>query len=164
MLALLLTVVTLGTQQPPGAAALADSARSGVEAGVARTDLAAVEAALALVDRALAVWPGDALLRHYRAYALYRAGALALGRDGAARARPYFEQARGELESLTAGATIPESWALLSAVYGMQIATSRVSMVAGMRLGPKASGQMERAVEAGHGKDDMAATIQASRA
>jgi 3-hydroxyisobutyrate dehydrogenase len=36
----------------------------------------------------------------------------------------------------------------------------------GLRLGALAAiaEQMERAVEAGHGKDDMAATIQASRA
>jgi Flp pilus assembly protein TadD len=129
--------------------ALADSARVVIEAAVDRGDLAAMDAAIAFVERALALHPRDALLRHYRGYALYRAGTAQLGRSDAARARPYFDRAADALEPLTKESTIPETHAVLSSVYGMQIATSRVSMIAGMRLGPKATSHMTEAVEAG---------------
>jgi len=135
--------------QTPSASSLADSARVQIDAAVDRGDLQGIESAIAFVDRGLTLHPGHQLLRHYRGYASYRAGSLAFGQFGPARARQYFEQAVGVLEPLTRGATIPETHAVLASVYGMQIATSRVSMVAGMRLGPKASESMARAVEAG---------------
>jgi tetratricopeptide (TPR) repeat protein len=148
-IALLAPTTLLAQAATTGAAILADSARVSIESAVARGDLPALDASVALLDRGLALHANDPLLRHYRGYALYRAGTVAFGMHGAARARPYFDRAGETLEPLARGATIPETWALLSSVYGMQIATSRVSMIAGMRLGPKATEQMERAVEAG---------------
>ena len=152
--ALLLAATLLAATMPlhaqsTGTAALADSARVSIEAAVDRGDLPALDASIAFIDRALALHAGDPLLRHYRGYALYRAGTLAMGQHGVARARPYLDRASETLEPLAEGATIPETYALLSSVYGLQIATSRVSMIAGMRLGPKATEQMSRAVEAG---------------
>jgi tetratricopeptide (TPR) repeat protein len=128
---------------------LADSARIAIEAAVDRGDLAGLDAAIAQVDRALALHANDPLLRHYRGYALYRAGTIAYGQQDAGRARKYFESAAEILEPLAAGATIPETHAVLSAVYSMQIATSRVVMIAGMRLGPKVNAAMARAVGLG---------------
>jgi len=147
--ALLLTVPLRLLAQGSGTAALADSARVTIEAAVDRGDLPALEASIALLDRGLALRANDPLLRHYRGYALYRAGTMILGQLGAARARPYFDRAADALEPLARGATIPETYAVLSSVYGMQIATSRVSMLAGIRLGPKATEQMTRAIETG---------------
>ena len=54
----------------------------------------------------------DALLRHYRGYALYRVASMTLGRAGAAKARPYLDRARDVLEPLVQGPTIAESYAL----------------------------------------------------
>lgn len=133
----------------PDPARLADTVRLTIEAAVDAGDLAAAEAAVAMVDRALAMAPGDPLLRHYQGYALYRAGSLAFGVGGADRARPLLEKARDVLEPLAKGATIPETHALLSGVYGMLIGVSKVPMIAGMRLGPKSTESMDRAVAAG---------------
>ena len=147
--ALMLATAPNVQAQPVGAIALADSARVTIEAAADRGDLPALEASIGLLDRGLALHANHPLLRHYRGYALYRAGTTALGQFGAARARGYFDRALDDLQPLVKGATIPETYALLSAVYGMQIGTSRVGMIAGMRLGPKASEMMERAVETG---------------
>lgn len=144
-----LVAATSVLAQSTSPTALADSARIAIESAVDRGDLPALEASIAYIDRGLALHAGDPLLRHYRGYALYRAGTLAFGQYGAARARPYFDRASEALEPLAGGATIPETYALLSSVYGMQIATSRVGMLAGMRLGPKATEQMSRAVQTG---------------
>jgi hypothetical protein len=154
ILAAVMLVIAMPLPAQPGAHAssavsLADSARVMIETAVDRGDMAALEASIALLDRGLALHTNDPLLRHYRGYALYRAGSLIFGQAGAARARPYFDRAAETLEPLAREATIPETYAVLSSVHGMQIAASRVSMVAGMRLGPKASEQMTRAVETG---------------
>lgn len=128
---------------------LADSLRIAIEAAVDAGELKGLDAAVALADRAVSAFPNEPLLLHYRAYALYRAGTAAMGLKGAAQARPYFEKARAALEPLVKGGTIAESYALLASVYGMQIAVSRVPMIAGMQLGSKSSAWMERAVTAG---------------
>ena len=151
MLGLLASLLVAALAQPvPNAtpARLADSVRVAVEAAVDAGDVDAAESAAALAERALALYPDDALLRHYRGYALYRAGSMTLGRDGAARARPYFDRARDVLEPLVQGPTIAESYALLASVYGMQIATARIQALAGMRLGSRSSEWMDRAVKA----------------
>jgi hypothetical protein len=113
--ALLLAASPLAAQGAP-TAALADSARVSIESAVDRSDLTALEASIALLDRGLAMRPSDGLLRHYRGYALYRAGTMVMGLHGAARARPYFDRAAEALEPLAKGATIPETYAVLSSV------------------------------------------------
>jgi len=133
----------------PPQAKLADSLRLSIEAAADASDVDAADAAAALAERAVALYPNDAMLRHYRAYALYRAGTMVFGRFGSGRARPYFDKARDVLEQLVEKPTIPESYALLASVYGMQIATAKIQMLAGMRLGSKSNSMMERAVTAG---------------
>lgn len=144
-----LTASAVFAQSLSPAAKLADSVRRAVESGVETADLDAVNAAGALAERALAIHPNDPMLQHYRAYALYRASTLAMGRGGSAAGRPYLDKARDILEPLAKGRTIPETYALLASVYGLQIAAARVAMVAGMTLGPKSNDLMERAVSAG---------------
>ena len=148
LLAALMLTTTDAAAQASAATSLADSARVTIEAAVDRGDLTALDASIGLLDRGLALHTNDPLLRHYRGYALYRAGTLVFGQSGA-RARTYFERAAADLELLAKGATIPETYAILASVYGMQIGTSRLGMIAGMRLGPKANEMMARAVETG---------------
>ena len=136
-------------QTPPTADAVADSVRVAIDAATAATDVAGLEAALALVDRGLALYPNAPLLTHYKAYALYRAATLNFGREDNDRAKRQLETARDLLEPLAKRETIPETYAVLSSVYGMLIGVSKVPMVAGMRLGPKATEWIDRAVEAG---------------
>jgi tetratricopeptide (TPR) repeat protein len=137
--------------QAPTADRLADSVRVAIEAAVDAGDPVATAGAVALADRALAAFPEAAILLHYKAYALYRAGTAVLGRGDLEQARQDFEQARAILEPLVRRETIPESYALLSSVYGMQIGLSRVPLVAGMQLGPKSSTWMDKAEAAGPG-------------
>jgi tetratricopeptide (TPR) repeat protein len=149
VLSALLSRTFVASAQAPSADRLADSLRVTIEAAVNAGEMKGLDDVIALADRSLAAFPDSPLLLHYRAYALYRAGELALGRAGAAKAGPYFDKSRLVLESLTKRETIPESYALLASVYGLQIAASRVPMIAGMRLGPKSSDMMDRAVAAG---------------
>jgi tetratricopeptide (TPR) repeat protein len=128
---------------------LADSLRVAIGSAVDAGEFKGLDDAIALADRALAAFPDSPLLLHYRAYVLYEAGTLAIGRAGAAQARPYIEKARAVLEPLVKRETIAESYALLASVYGLQIGLSRVPMFAGMQLGPKSSEWMDRAVAAG---------------
>jgi tetratricopeptide (TPR) repeat protein len=127
----------------------ADSLRKVIEAAVDAGEVGRVDQAISVVERALTAFPSSAILRHYHAYALYRAGTMTLGLRGPGEARSYFTRAREILEPLTLGETIPESMALLASVYGMQIGVARVPMIEGMRLGPKTSEWMEKALAAG---------------
>src|ERR1043165_248699 len=139
-----LALVTPSIGLTQSASSMADSIRVAIETGVDNGDLDAIETAAALAERALAVHPGDAMIQHYRAYALYRAGSMVLGTGGAGKARPYFDRARDILEPLAKQTAIPETHALLASVYGMQIAAAKVPMWSGMRLGPKSTESMEK--------------------
>jgi tetratricopeptide (TPR) repeat protein len=145
----LLLVATSNAAAQASATAMADSIRVAIEAGVDNGDINAIESASALAERALAAHGGDALIQHYRAYALYRAGTMVLGTAEAGKARPYFDRARDILEPLAKQTGIPETQALLASVYGMQIATAKVPMWSGMRLGSKSNEAMEKAVNQG---------------
>jgi tetratricopeptide (TPR) repeat protein len=147
----LATTASAQSTDLPSAKRLADSVRVIIEAAVDIADASAVDNAAAFAERALALYPNEALLQHYRAYALYREGTIVFGQNGSGRARPYFDKARDILERLVEQPTIPESYALLGSVYGMQIATAKVTMVAGMRLGPRSSAMLERAAQAAPG-------------
>ena len=132
-----------------GPSKLADSLRQAIESAAEIGELDALEATVTLAERALAAYPGDALLRHYQAYALYRTSNVVMGLDGSGRVRPYLDRTRDILEPLVNKQPIPESMALLSSVYGMQIGAAKVPMLAGMKLGSKSTDLMERAVAEG---------------
>jgi tetratricopeptide (TPR) repeat protein len=150
-IAALIVGTSIAGAQTAGTVGMIDSIRVAIENANELADVPALENTIATTERAIAGSASDSaaasLLRHYHAYALYRAGTLVLGRDGSGKARPYFDRAAEELESLTKGKTIPESFALLSAVYGMQIASAKIQMIAGMKLGPKSSSMSAKAME-----------------
>ena len=135
--------------QSPNPDVFADSVRKLIDAGVDAGDAATVERAITLVERALTAFPTSAILQHYHAFGLYRLAAMQLGTKGRDEARESLGRAREILEPLVRGETIPESYALLSSVYGMQIAVARVPMIDGMRLGPRTEPLMEKAAAAG---------------
>ena len=143
-----------GAQQLTGAARWADSARVDLEAGYAAGEVARVAAARALVERALAAHPNDALLLHYQGYALYREATLrdALGggqsgdKDRSRDVRPLFEEADRVLERSAAALPLPETYALRSTILGRLIG---MSPLRAMELGPKASEMMDRALARG---------------
>ena len=148
-LSLWLATSVQSAAQTPTPEAFADSVRRIIEAAVDAGDVAAADQALTVVERALTAFPTSAILQHYHAYGLYRAGSMTIGQRGEEAARAYFGKAREILEPLVRGETIPESHALLASVYGMQIAVARVPMIDGMRLGPKSGAAMEKAVATG---------------
>ncbi len=107
---------------------------------------------LAYLDSALARSPNDPVLQHYRGFALYRKASVLVATHGAkgdqARAtKAIFEQADRALERATHGLTWPETLALRSAVTGQLIAFG--NRFSGMRLGPRASGQLDEALALG---------------
>jgi tetratricopeptide (TPR) repeat protein len=139
---------TVASAQALTAERLADSVRIVIERAVDAGEMKGVDDAVALSERSVAAFPDSPLLLHYQAYALYRAGEAAMGMAGNSQARSYLDKARAVLEPLVKRETIAESYALLASVYGLEIAVSRFQMIAGMRLGPKSSDFMNRAVDA----------------
>ncbi len=135
---------------PTSTRVVADSVSRAIERAVSAAELEPLHEALALAERASAAYPSDALLAYYNAYALYRTAVATYGVEGSGKARPYVERAVSLLEKLTSDPSSPvaaENEALLSAVYGVQIATSRIQAIAGMRFGPKSTDRIERAIK-----------------
>lgn len=130
----------------------ADSARRLLDRAVPAGDRAGLDAAHALLERALVAMPDDPLLLHYAGYAEYRAALLLLaGRDAAEQrgaVRERLERADSLLQRSAARLPLAETFALRSSVLGMQIATSR-NPAAGMLLGPRASAAMDEAERRG---------------
>lgn len=135
--------LSLGAQSSAPAAAV-DSARVAIESAVRRADVEAIVAARADVERALTAYAGDALLMHYRGYALYREAAIR--RAGGADVRPLLDDADRSLARSAAARALPETFAVRSAVIGMRIGKSALSA---MRLGPRSTVEMSRAKAAG---------------
>jgi tetratricopeptide (TPR) repeat protein len=137
------------TQQSSGRDRWADSARGLIEAGTQQRNIAQLENAHAILDRALTAFPNDPLLLHYLGYALYREGVFASTdpklKD---KTESLLDSAAAALDRSAAGLPLPETFALQSAVYGQMIGLSANPMTA-MQLGPKAAAAMDRALELG---------------
>ena len=129
-----------------GAAKLADSAARVIDRAYFAADLAALQGARTLLDRALVTFPKDPLLLHYQGYELYREAVLLEGLRRGPEAAPLVEKARTALEQSIAGRPMPETHALLSSVLGQMIGAD-ASL--GMTLGPLSGQEMEAAVAAG---------------
>jgi tetratricopeptide (TPR) repeat protein len=128
-----------------GAARWADTVRVSIERAVIAGDARALTAAGAMADRALTAFPNDALLLHYKAYALYRE--LMTGnapRNDAFTTR--MEQAVDLLERSAAVRPMAETQALLSSCHG---ALAAEGMIAGMRHGPVSTSAREAAMKLG---------------
>lgn len=132
-------------QELTGAARWADSARREIEAANLTADTARFAAVRILLERALTAYPDDALLLHYKGYALYREATVRMG---------WWDQDVGELlresqdalEASADAAEMPETLALLSAVLGQRIGSNPIHA---MTLGPRSGSMMDRAVELG---------------
>jgi tetratricopeptide (TPR) repeat protein len=147
----LLAPVAAGGQSaagPTGSAQWADSIRREVEGATIESNDQRFRDALALADRALTASSNDPLLLHYKGYALYRQASIHIGRRQEKEAKALLEQADEVLEKSAAKLPMAETHALRSAVLGQLIGLSS-NPLAGMTMGPRASGQMDRAMELG---------------
>lgn len=139
--------------RPADTAALADSIQRATTAAFFRGDGAAIRAARMLGERGLAAYPNDALLLHQTGYALYREALLMTSSTTAQSRSPRDAQTLKDLltraeQTLNKSAglrRIPETHALLSAVYGQQAGAARG--VGAMRPGMRAGTEIERALD-----------------
>lgn len=122
----------------------ADSARRAIEAATHTGDRARIAAARAIAERALAAFPDDPLLLHYRGYALWREASIMLGTGDGRASRPQLQEAERTLARSARGLALPETFALHASVLGQLIGTSR-NPLDGMRMGPRSNSLMERA-------------------
>jgi tetratricopeptide (TPR) repeat protein len=151
LLPALLFPVVMPAQSPSttsSSARWADSLRREIEAGTIEANEARLRDAMALADRALTAAPNDPLLQHYKGYALYRSASVHIGRGKEKEAKPLLEEAERLLERSGGTLEMAETFALRSAVLGQLIGVSG-NPLAGMRLGPRASGEMDRAMGLG---------------
>jgi tetratricopeptide (TPR) repeat protein len=137
--------LTLGAQLT-GTAKWADSARREIEAAHAAGDLDRLNNAAALVERALVATPNDRLLLYYRSLALYRSAAQFMGRKRNDDAKKALEEADMLLEQIETKSPAADALALRGGVIGQMIGLSG-NPLAGMTMGPKSSGLIDRAME-----------------
>lgn len=115
-------------------------------------DTTTYDRVVAYLGAGLARFPNDAVLLHYRGFALFRKASVltaAGGTKGASgkRAKALFEEADRALEQSAAGLPWPETLALRSAITGQLIAFG--SAFTAMRMGSRAGNQMDEALAAG---------------
>jgi tetratricopeptide (TPR) repeat protein len=145
-LLLLCGSVTTGHAQsaPPslsGSARWADSARVMIERSWLANDSTALLSVGTMLDRVLTAFPNDALLQHYRGYALYRE-ALSLDDGNEELREATLLRAVELLKRSAATRPLAETQALLSSSLGTLAGTG---MMAGMRYGPASSEAAETA-------------------
>jgi tetratricopeptide (TPR) repeat protein len=104
-------------------AALAERIQALAIEGGSAADPGTLREAAALAERALATYPDDALLHHYRGYALYRLAsrhACDEAREAGCVGR-LLEQAEESLMTSLELGPLAETYALLGSVYGLRI-------------------------------------------
>ena len=137
--------VTLGAQLT-GTAKWADSVSREIDAANAAGDLDRLNNAGALAERALVATPNDRLLLYYRSLALYRSAGQLMGRKRNDDAKKALEQADMLLEQIETKSPAADALALRGGVIGQMIGLSG-NPLAGMTMGPKSSGLIDRAME-----------------
>lgn len=139
-----------GTSSLNGRDKWADSAGTLIDVAVRRGDVDLLNDANLLLDRALTAFPNDALLLHYRGYALYRKATLQIV-GGAERplARQTLHDAIRALDQSSAQLPLPESYALKAMVLGQMIGGASDPAAAAMDLGPQAAVASEKALALG---------------
>ncbi len=137
-----------GAQAPAltGAAKWADSAAREIDKASMTGDLARMQGARTLLDRAVIASPNDPLLLHYQGFELYREAGLLDGLRRSAEVSPLLEKARTALEKSNSLSPMPETHALLSSVLGRMIGADPQQ---GMTLGPLSGQEMQEAVGTG---------------
>jgi tetratricopeptide (TPR) repeat protein len=125
-------------------AALAERIQALAIEGGGAADPDALRESAALAERALAIHPDDALLHHYRGYALYRLAsrhACDEAQDAGCVNR-LLEQAEESLEASLKLGPRAETYALLGSVYGLKIGENPAL---GAALGSRIDDLQERA-------------------
>jgi tetratricopeptide (TPR) repeat protein len=118
--------------QLSGATRWADSVRRIVDAAVIRGDVVATKLGVTLADRALAAFPTDGLLLHYRGYAVYRLAQLAARNAAAGDSKALYEESLEWLDRSHALRPMAETHALRASAMGQLMAKS---MLLGVRYG-----------------------------
>ncbi|HEX8451663.1 MAG TPA: tetratricopeptide repeat protein [Longimicrobium sp.] len=148
---------SLGAQaaaaRPADNLTIADSVQRAATASFFRGDRAGVRAARMLGERGLAAHPNDALLLHQTGYAFYREALLLTSAttaqsrspEDAKTLRDLLTRAEQTLNKSAALRRLPETHALLAAVYGQQAGAARG--VGAMRPGMRAGTEIERAMD-----------------
>ncbi len=131
---------------PTGSGKWADSAAREIDAASDAGDLARLRGAKTLLDRALTAFPNDALLLHYKGYALHRESSLLEGLGQRDELGDIFEEAEKVLEASLKVSPLPETHAMLSSIHGRQIALQPWKA---MLLGPRSGSDMTAAIELG---------------
>lgn len=137
------------------AGALADSVQRAATGAFLRGDREGSRAARMFGERALAAYPDDPILLHQAGYALYREALLGLSSGTVQERSPEETRALRELldravqvlERSASLRRLPETYALLGAVYGRQ--AGLVGGAGAMQPGARAASEIERAVELG---------------
>lgn len=144
-IAVLLCSAPAAAQPREGAERWADSVRVEIHAAAVRGDLDRLVAAAALAERALAAFPDDPLLLHYRGYAVYREALLRRERQGE-DVDALLDEAQSLLERSAELLPLPETYAVLASVLGQKIGSNPLRA---MILGPKSGAALDRALELG---------------
>lgn len=115
---ILVTLVApgLSAQRLTGSALLADSARREIERATAVGDVSRLLAVRRMLDSAIAVAPGNALLLHYQGYDAYRLANLTDPTTQIAERVGHLATARYMLRRSIARRPLPESYMLLAMV------------------------------------------------
>jgi hypothetical protein len=141
------STATHGATQPATAAdRMADSVRLELDRAVDANDSARLAAAVLLLDRALAAYPTDPRLLHYRGYAGYRQAIEHMKTGTIASAAGVLSRAVADLERSAEKLRWPETYALLASLTGLQIAADPSR---GMELGMQIGALNARAAERG---------------
>lgn len=139
---------TTGAAQSSAAIKWADSANKLIEAGIASGQSAGLDQAIAVLDRVLTVTPNEAILLHYKGYALYRkANTIMQDEKRRAEAKALLEEADDAFESSIKTLAWPESYALRASVTGQRIGLG--NPMSAMILGPRSESQMDKAIDLG---------------
>ena len=146
--ALSVLVAQVSGAQSPATTKWVDSVTKLIDAGMSTGQPSGLDQAIALLDRILTVTPNDAIMLHYKGYALYRK-ANPMMEDNAKKAevKALLEAADDALESSAKTLQWPETYALRASVTGQMIAVG--NPISGMVLGPRAENHIEKAVELG---------------
>jgi Flp pilus assembly protein TadD len=148
LLAAALTLPLVATAQSPATVKWADSATRLIAAGVASGQPSELDNAIALIDRVLTVTPNDAVMLHYKGYALYRkSNPMMADESKKAAVKALLDEADAVLEQSAKTLPWPETAALRASVTGQMIAVG--NPMSGMWLGPRADSHMDKALELG---------------
>ena len=145
MIVALAAIPARAAAQTP-AATLVDSARTEIDLAYAARDTARLARTVGRLDRALAAYPDDPYVLHYRGYAGYRQVVLLFMSKNPGGAAPIIARAMSDLEKSGEKLAWPETFAVLASVSGLAIA---IDPNRAMELGPQIGMLQGRAMQLG---------------